>query len=71
MFLGLPDQHPDPLVRGTDPRIRIQILTKMSHIRNTGCGWMFIPDPDFYDFIHPGSRISGPRTTKKRRGKIN
>ncbi len=20
MFLGLPDQHPDPLVRGTDPR---------------------------------------------------
>jgi hypothetical protein len=25
--------HPDPLVRGTDPRIRIH--TKMSRIRNT------------------------------------
>jgi hypothetical protein len=23
MFLGLPDPHPDPLFRGTDPRIRI------------------------------------------------
>jgi hypothetical protein len=30
MFLGLPDPHPDPLVRGTDPRIRIR--TKMSRI---------------------------------------
>ncbi len=26
---------PDPLVRGTDPRIRIRIRTKMSRIRNT------------------------------------
>jgi hypothetical protein len=34
MFLGLPDPHPDPLVRGTDPRI--QIRTKMSRISNTG-----------------------------------
>jgi hypothetical protein len=25
MFLGLPVQHPDPLVRGTDPRIRISV----------------------------------------------
>jgi hypothetical protein len=25
MFLGLPEPHPDPLVRGTDPRIRIGI----------------------------------------------
>ncbi len=31
MFLGLSD--PDPLVRGTDPRIRIR--TKMSRLRNT------------------------------------
>ncbi len=30
-----PDPHPDPLIRGTDPRIRIQIRTKMSRIRNT------------------------------------
>jgi hypothetical protein len=30
MFLGLPDPHPDPLVRGTDPKIRIR--TKMSQI---------------------------------------
>jgi hypothetical protein len=29
-----PDQNPDPLVRGMDPRIRIH--TKMSWIRNTG-----------------------------------
>jgi hypothetical protein len=35
MSLGLPDPHPDPLVRGSDPRIRIQIRTKMSRIRNT------------------------------------
>jgi hypothetical protein len=26
---------PDPLVSGTDPRIRIQICTKMSRIHNT------------------------------------
>ncbi len=36
MFLGLPDPHPDPLVRGTDPRIRIR--TKMYRIRNTALG---------------------------------
>jgi hypothetical protein len=30
-----PDSHPDPLVRGMDPRIRIRIHTKMSLIRNT------------------------------------
>jgi hypothetical protein len=34
MFLGLPDPHPDPLVRGTDPKIRVH--TKMSRIPNTG-----------------------------------
>jgi hypothetical protein len=34
MFLGLPDSHPDPLDRGTDPEIRIR--TKMSRIHNTG-----------------------------------
>ncbi len=32
MFLGLPDPHPDPLVRGTDP-------TKMSQIPKTGPGF--------------------------------
>jgi hypothetical protein len=33
-----PDPNPDPdlLVRDMDPRIRIQIHTKMSWIRNTG-----------------------------------
>jgi hypothetical protein len=36
MLLGLPDPHPDPLVRGMDPRIRIriQIRPNMSQIRN-------------------------------------
>jgi hypothetical protein len=29
-----PDPHPDPLVRGMDPRIRIH--TKISWIRDTG-----------------------------------
>jgi hypothetical protein len=29
-------QGPDPLVRGTDPTIRIRIRTNMSRIRNTG-----------------------------------
>jgi hypothetical protein len=33
MFLGLPDPHPDPLDRGTDPRIRIR--AKMSRIQYT------------------------------------
>jgi hypothetical protein len=34
MFLGLPDQYPNPLVRGMDPRIRIRIRirTKISRI---------------------------------------
>ncbi len=35
MFLGLLDPHPEALVRGTDPRIRIRIRTNMSRIRNT------------------------------------
>jgi len=26
-FLGIPDPHPDSLVRGTDPRIRIRVRT--------------------------------------------
>ncbi len=30
------DPDPAPLVRGMDPRIRIQIHTKMAWIRNTG-----------------------------------
>ncbi len=40
MFLGLPDPHPDPLVRGTDLMILIliRIRTKMSWIRNTFFG---------------------------------
>ncbi len=37
-FFCFPDPHPDPLVRGTDPRIRIciRIRTKTSRIHNTG-----------------------------------
>ncbi len=35
MFLGIPDPHPDPSVRGTDPRICIRIRTNMSRIPNT------------------------------------
>jgi len=37
MIFGLSDPNPDPLVRGSDLRIRIhiRIRTKMSHIRNT------------------------------------
>jgi hypothetical protein len=33
--------HPDPLVRGMDPRIQIQIRTKMSWIRNTAQRYAF------------------------------
>ncbi len=38
MFLGLPDAYLDPLIRGTDPRIRIliRIRIKVSRIHNTG-----------------------------------
>jgi hypothetical protein len=31
MFSGLPDPHPDPSVRRTDPRIRIHTLKGLSH----------------------------------------
>jgi hypothetical protein len=34
-----PPPDPDPLVRGTDPGIRIRIRTKMSEIPNTGYRW--------------------------------
>jgi hypothetical protein len=36
MFQGLLDPHPDPLDRGTDPRILMGIRTKMSRFHNTG-----------------------------------
>jgi len=39
MFLGLQEPDPDPLVRGTDPRIRI--CTKMSWIPNTSFHGIF------------------------------
>ncbi len=44
MFLDLPDPHPDPLVKGTDPRIRIRtrIRTKMSRISNTAYSYCII-----------------------------
>ncbi len=50
------DPYPDPLVRGTDPRIRIriQIHTKMSRIGNTGfragssSGLTWNPDPQIW-----------------------
>jgi hypothetical protein len=53
MFLGLPDPH--PLVKGTDPRIRvrIRIRTKMSRIPNT----------DFYKELLISKHAS--RTPKK------
>ncbi len=35
------DPNPDPLVRGMDLRIRIQIHTKMSLIRNTAYSTVF------------------------------
>ncbi len=50
MFLGLPDLHPDPIVRGTDPWIRIR--TKMSRIPNTGSDTLIrspAPDPKEYN----------------------
>ncbi len=34
MFWGVPDPYPDPLVRGTNPRIRIR--SNMSRVPNTG-----------------------------------
>jgi hypothetical protein len=37
MFLGFPDKHPDPLVKGTDPRI--QLRTEMERIPNTGLNY--------------------------------
>ncbi len=40
-------QDPDPLVRGMDPRIQIQIHPNMSWIRNTGFN-NSIPVPLYY-----------------------
>jgi hypothetical protein len=64
MFLDLPDPHPDPLDRGTDPRIRIRIRirirTKMSRIHNTA---IFV-----VKFMKVGvvkERMFIPRTLKK------
>jgi len=34
MFLDLPDPHPDPLVGGTDPRIRIRIRNAITNWYN-------------------------------------
>jgi hypothetical protein len=48
MFLGLPDPHPDPFVRGTDPRIRIRIRTKMSRIPSTRHQFDAEPGPTFH-----------------------
>ncbi len=51
MFLGIPDPHPDPFVRGTDPRIRIRtnmsrIPTNMSRISNTNGNFLLpVPNP--------------------------
>ena len=49
MFLGLPDPHPDPLVRGTDPRVQIRIRSKMSRIPNTAsirCSFLYLSPVD-------------------------
>jgi hypothetical protein len=35
LFLGLPDPHPDPLVRGADPRILIRTRIRTKMIPNT------------------------------------
>ncbi len=52
-ILGLPVQDPDPLVRGTDPGIRIRNRTKMSWIPNTAVSY-YKPYPrkkSFYIFF--------------------
>ena len=36
------DSNPDPLARGTDPRIRTRIRTKMSRILYTGLLYIFV-----------------------------
>jgi hypothetical protein len=48
MFLGLPD----PLDRGTDPRIRIRIriLTKMSRIHSTARNFNYVTIK-YYDYV--------------------
>jgi hypothetical protein len=59
MLLGLPDPHPDPFVRGTDPRIRIRIRirTKMSRIPSTRNHFDAEPGPTFhFDAKVPSTR---------------
>jgi hypothetical protein len=45
-------RDPDPLVRGTDPGIRIRIRTKMSQIPNTGFNTVLVQDitPKFMSY---------------------
>jgi hypothetical protein len=77
MFLGLLDPDPDPLVRGRDPRIRIQIHTKMSWIRNTGSylflgglritgGVDMLPTHGALHHVPLGGVAVGPSTTRAR-----
>jgi hypothetical protein len=63
MFLGLPDPHPDPLVRGTDSRIRIriQIRTKMSRTPILDPTFCFVSgrDPDPTLKLGKANRVLG------------
>jgi hypothetical protein len=52
------DPNPDPLVRGTDPRIRIRTLTNMSRIRkNAYRAYKF-------DLFSEGSNLDGSVTSR-------
>ncbi len=62
MFLGLPDPHPDSLVRGTDHRIRIRNRTKMSWIRNTGVSCLTFRIQIRQECLRPWATFSGHGT---------
>jgi hypothetical protein len=49
MFLGLPDPHPDPLYRGTDPRIRIR--PKCHGSTTLDCFIELFPDKDVLEQV--------------------
>ncbi len=48
MFLGLPEPHPDPLVRGTDPRIRIHIQISRYQNVTDSQHWFWKANPDMW-----------------------
>ena len=61
MFYGLSDPHPDPLLRGTDPRIRIRIpnIAKLVVLSMLYCSLGYTGGP-LYPYRLPLEKMNRP-----------